>query len=102
MASYNQIRGLEESLRHDARDLAGKLSMAIAMENEFIEGCKAVFGRFRSEDKSSENCRKAVYAATGCTEDYNEMLCMLAEHEKKLRKLAELQSFVGGWEVNFR
>lgn len=101
MANINEIRGITDAIRHDAREVVGKISMAIAMEEEFIDGCKAIIGRFQSEDKSSATCRMACYELSG-TENYHELLCILAEHEKKLKKLRELQNFIGGWERDFK
>lgn len=99
--NIDNIRGLEGSIRHDTHELAVKLSMAIAMENEFIEKSKVVLGRFASVDKADECCRKAVYELSG-TDNYYELQLMLTEHETKLRKLSELMGFVGGWECDFR
>ena len=101
MANINEIRSICDAIRNDAHEVVGKISMAIAMEDEFINGCKAVIGRFQAEDKSSKACRMACYDISG-TENYHELRCILEEHEKTLKKLTELQSFVGGWEVNFR
>lgn len=101
-ANINEIRGICDSIRKDTRDIAGKITMAIAMEEEFIDTAKAVLYRFASVDKADEACRKAVYELTDCTENYYELQLMLTEHETKLRKLSELLSFVGGWEVNFK
>jgi len=101
-ANINEIRGITDSIRKDTRDLAGKITMAIAIEEEFIDAAKAVLSRFASVDKADVTCRKAVYELTGSTENWFELQLMLSEHEKKLRKLRELMSFVGGWEVNFK
>jgi len=102
MASINEIRGLEESIRHDARNLAGKLNMAMSIEREFIDTAKAVLGRFASVDKADMACRKAVYELTDCTENYFDLVSMLNEHEKKLKDLEHLLSYVGGWERDFK
>ena len=102
MANIGNIIGIEESIRHDAREIAGKLNAAISMEKEFIEAAKAVLGRFASVDKADEACRKAVYYLTETTDNYLELNMIVIEHEKKLRKLMELQSFVGGWEREFK
>lgn len=102
MANINEIRGLEGSIRHDTHDIAGKISMAVAMETEFIETAKAVLDKFVSVDKADEACRKAVHELTGCTDNWFELRLMLSEHETKLRKLSELMGFVGGWERDFK
>ena len=100
--AINEIRGITDAIQHDTRELAGKLNMVIAMEKEFIEAAKAILGRFASVDKADVACRKAVYELTGCTENWFELNLMITDHEKKLRKLNELQSFIGGWERDFK
>lgn len=102
MATINEIRGLEASIRHDASDLASKINYAISMEKEFVDAAKTVLGRFASVDKADEACRKAVYELTGCTDNWFELQLMLTEHETKLKKLSELLGFVGGWERDFK
>lgn len=100
--NINEINGITNTIRRDSHELAAKLSMAITMEDEFINGCYAIMNRFYSSDKSCQACRMACYNLAG-TENYYEMANgLLPEHERKLRKLKELQSFVSGWERDFR
>lgn len=103
MANINDnIGGITDAIRHDIHDLCGKLIMAIAMEDEFINECYSIMNRFYAVDKSSAECRMACYNHSG-TEDYYEMSnSIIPDHEKKLKKLRELQTFIGGWERDFK
>lgn len=88
---------------HDAQNLMTALSAAINAEENFVNQAKDVIARFGNTDHSSTACRTAVYAATDrATDNYDELLMMLASSEKRIRTLQQGANFINGWKEDLK